>query len=195
MTSVGHLPLVGPLLRSVGASDHEAPSAETWREMLARMSQMDDETDQDRDELESSTESTSREVQRLDQELKPRAEAETEAKTDATVRDEVELVDGSRMDGFSTPVRTPDGTKVGRGAFVRDGTAERTNDRVSIATRDLTRLYRSFEQLTLPSGNRPGGTGLGLALTKRLVEMHGGTIDVESELGVGPTFTLRIPVA
>jgi signal transduction histidine kinase len=66
---------------------------------------------------------------------------------------------------------------------------------VGIAPADLSRLYRSFEQLALPSGDRPGGTGLGLALTKRLVEMHGGTIDVESELGVGTTFTVRIPVA
>ena len=65
---------------------------------------------------------------------------------------------------------------------------------IGIATADLSRLYRTFEQLTLPSGDRPGGTGLGLALTKRLVEMHGGTIDVESELGVGTTFTVRIPV-
>ena len=65
---------------------------------------------------------------------------------------------------------------------------------IGIAAEDLARLYRSFEQLTLPSGDRPGGTGLGLALTKRLVEMHGGTIDVESELGVGTTFTVRIPV-
>jgi len=65
---------------------------------------------------------------------------------------------------------------------------------VGIAPADLSRLYRSFEQLKLPSGDRPGGTGLGLALTKRLVEMHGGTIDVESELGVGTTFTVRIPV-
>jgi PAS domain S-box-containing protein len=66
---------------------------------------------------------------------------------------------------------------------------------VGIAPADLSRLYRSFEQLTPPWGDRPGGTGLGLALTKRLVEMHGGTIDVESELGVGTTFTVRIPVS
>jgi signal transduction histidine kinase len=89
-----------------------------------------------------------------------------------------------------------------RGGIVRVR-ARRDEDRVSIAVidtgigiapADLSRLYRSFEQLTLPSGDRPGGTGLGLALTKRLVEMHGGTIDVESELGVGTTFTVRIPV-
>jgi PAS domain S-box-containing protein len=89
-----------------------------------------------------------------------------------------------------------------RGGIVRIR-ARRDEDRVSIAVidtgigiapADLSRLYRSFEQLTLPSGDRPGGTGLGLALTKRLVEMHGGTIDVESELGVGTTFTVRIPV-
>jgi PAS domain S-box-containing protein len=89
-----------------------------------------------------------------------------------------------------------------RGGMVRIR-ARRDGDRVSIAVidtgvgiapADLSRLYRSFEQLELPSGDRPGGTGLGLALTKRLVEMHGGTIDVESELGVGTTFTVRIPV-
>jgi signal transduction histidine kinase len=82
--------------------------------------------------------------------------------------------------------------------------ARRDGDRVSIAVKDtgigiapsdLSRLYRTFEQLTLPSGDRPAGTGLGLALTKRLVEMHGGTIDVVSELGVGTTFTVKIPVA
>jgi PAS domain S-box-containing protein len=89
-----------------------------------------------------------------------------------------------------------------RGGMVRIR-ALRDGDRVSIAVidtgigiapADLSRLYRTFEQLTLPSGDRPGGTGLGLALTKRLVEMHGGTIDVESRLGIGTTFTVRIPV-
>jgi PAS domain S-box-containing protein len=441
MTPVGHHPLVGQLLSSVGATDAQAPSVEVWRELLRRMSEMYYATDQDRDELERSIESSSRDMQRLYQELKHKAETERveqEAimratlesaiegilvvdnqhgviavnrrfaemaripeeelatrdrrvlirralkkvkmadiitgridelyENDATMRDEVELIDGSVMDWFSAPVRTSDGVKVGRVAFVRDVTAERhaqqqleqareaaeaasqaksqflasmshelrtpltavigladllllerdplndrqreylngiassgrhllalvndvldlakieagkqvlslesvpihdaieegvtailplantrgvmlepativavpnvradrvrlrqilynlisnavkftdrggtvrirarrDDDRVSIAvidtgigiaTRDLSRLYRSFEQLTLPSGDRPGGTGLGLALTKRLVEMHGGTIDVESELGVGTTFTVRIPVA
>jgi len=64
---------------------------------------------------------------------------------------------------------------------------------VGIAESDLSRLYRAFEQLKLASGDRPQGTGLGLAVTKRLVDMHGGTIDVVSQLGVGTTFTVRIP--
>jgi signal transduction histidine kinase len=66
---------------------------------------------------------------------------------------------------------------------------------IGIAPEDMSRLFRAFEQLNLPSGDRPGGTGLGLALTKRLVEMHGGTIDVTSKLGSGTVFTVRLPGA
>jgi nitrogen-specific signal transduction histidine kinase len=82
--------------------------------------------------------------------------------------------------------------------------ARRDDDRMSIAVkdtgigiarRDRTRLHRSSEQMALLSGDPPGGTGLGLARTKRLLKLHGGTIDVESELGIGTTFAVRIPVA
>jgi PAS domain S-box-containing protein len=441
MTAVGHHPLVGQLLRAVGASEADPPSPELWRELLTRMSQMYYETDLDRMTREQSAETSSRDMQRLYQELKQRTEserAEQEAimratlesavegilvsdnarrviavnrrfaqlsglpesalethdqrrlvalalefvkrgerimprvdelhEGDATLHDEFEMRNGSIIDWFSAPVRTSDGTKVGRVSFFRDMTPERKTQQqleqareaaeaasqakslflanmshelrtplnavigladllllerdplvdrqreyldgiassgrhllalvndvldlakieagkqelhfepvqihdaieegvtaimplarargvilepativavprvradrvrlrqilynlisnavkftdnggkvrirarrdddqvaiavidtgVGIAPSDLSRLYRSFEQLTLPSGDRPQGTGLGLALTKRLVEMHGGTIDVESELGSGTTFTVRIPVA
>ncbi|MDB4983242.1 MAG: rpfC [Myxococcales bacterium] len=61
---------------------------------------------------------------------------------------------------------------------------------VGIARADLGRLFREFEQLPQPGGVRPEGTGLGLALTKRLVELHGGKVEVASELGKGSTFSV-----
>ncbi|MDB4957052.1 MAG: sensory transduction histidine kinase [Myxococcales bacterium] len=76
------------------------------------------------------------------------------------------------------------------------GVAIRVSDTgIGIAPDDVKRLFRAFEQVNLPSGDRPGGTGLGLALTKQLVDMHGGSIDVTSQLGHGTTFTVHLPVA
>ena len=65
---------------------------------------------------------------------------------------------------------------------------------VGIRSEDLPRLFREFEQIAPVSGDRPEGTGLGLALTKRLVELHGGTISVVSEPGKGSTFTFTLPM-
>jgi PAS domain S-box-containing protein len=65
---------------------------------------------------------------------------------------------------------------------------------IGIAREDLPRLFREFEQLAQPNGTRPEGTGLGLALTRRLVELHGGRVEVESELGRGSTFSVHLPI-
>ena len=65
---------------------------------------------------------------------------------------------------------------------------------VGIAKEDLPRLFREFEQLPQANGVRPEGTGLGLALTRRLVELHGGKVDVESALGKGSTFSVFLPL-
>jgi signal transduction histidine kinase len=65
---------------------------------------------------------------------------------------------------------------------------------VGIAREDLPRLFREFEQLPQPGGVRPEGTGLGLALTRRLVELHGGRVEVESRLGHGSTFSVHLPL-
>jgi PAS domain S-box-containing protein len=65
---------------------------------------------------------------------------------------------------------------------------------VGIAREDLPRLFREFEQLRQPGGVRPEGTGLGLALTRRLVELHGGKVEVESQLGRGSIFSVHLPL-
>lgn len=65
---------------------------------------------------------------------------------------------------------------------------------IGIAKDDIPKLFQSFQQLESPFQKRYGGTGLGLFLTKRLVELHGGKIWVESEKGKGARFTVLIPV-
>ncbi len=63
-----------------------------------------------------------------------------------------------------------------------------------IAPENRHKLFQPFEQLDPSPHRRYGGTGLGLALSKTLVELHGGSIAVESEMGVGSIFTLRLPL-
>jgi signal transduction histidine kinase len=65
---------------------------------------------------------------------------------------------------------------------------------VGIPTEDQERIFERFEQGTLENGRRPDGAGLGLALSKQFVEMHGGRIWVESEVGKGATFTFSLPL-
>ena len=65
---------------------------------------------------------------------------------------------------------------------------------IGIAPQDYERIFGHFEQLD-PSATRSyQGTGLGLSLTKKLVELHGGTLFVESAVGQGSTFTFSLPV-
>ena len=71
-----------------------------------------------------------------------------------------------------------------------------TDTGIGIKVSDQERVFKEFEQVDSSYGRQQQGTGLGLALTKRLVEMHGGRIWVESEgvEGKGSTFTFLIPI-
>jgi PAS domain S-box-containing protein len=74
------------------------------------------------------------------------------------------------------------------------GVAIRISDSgIGIAADDLARIMEPFAQADTSLNRRHQGTGLGLPLTKALVEMHGGVLELESEPGVGTTATLRFP--
>lgn len=66
---------------------------------------------------------------------------------------------------------------------------------IGIAKNKLKLIFESFEQADGSTTREYGGTGLGLAVTKQLVELHGGKILVSSELGIGSQFTFSLPIS
>src|SRR5207302_9592476 len=60
---------------------------------------------------------------------------------------------------------------------------------------DQERVFRQFEQVAGGSSRNQPGTGLGLTLTKRFAELHGGSLRLQSKLGQGSVFTLTLPLA
>ena len=64
---------------------------------------------------------------------------------------------------------------------------------VGIAEEDQERIFEAFQQLNGDGGPPRGGTGLGLALTRRLIELHGGRVRVESRPGQGSRFHVELP--
>jgi CheY-like chemotaxis protein len=64
---------------------------------------------------------------------------------------------------------------------------------VGIAAEDVPRVFQEFQQLDGTMSRRHGGAGLGLAISRRFVELHGGRIRVDTELGRGSTFSFSLP--
>lgn len=90
---------------------------------------------------------------------------------------------------------TPEGKSIT--VTVRDRT-ERveiaiSDEGVGITAKDLDKLFKKFSRIDNPLSVKVGGTGLGLYWSKEIIELHGGSITVESDLSVGTTFTVSLP--
>jgi len=91
---------------------------------------------------------------------------------------------------------TPEGGQIRVEAQLDDGSVKISvsDTGVGIASEDQTLIFEEFRQVRMNYLQKGEGTGLGLSLTRKFVEMHGGKIWVESALGQGSTFTFTLPI-
>jgi two-component system phosphate regulon sensor histidine kinase PhoR len=100
---------------------------------------------------------------------------------------------------------TPDGGKVKvkieplHSSTDRDDDYERvrltiSDSGIGIPKKDLPRIFERFYRVDKARSRISGGTGLGLSIVKHLVDLHKGTIQVESEVGIGTKFLIDLPV-
>lgn len=109
-------------------------------------------------------------------------------------RDRVEQI---LVNLLGNAVRYSDSGKISVKAWWEDGyvwTAV-SDTGIGIAQADLPHVFDRFWRAERSRSRHSGGTGIGLAITRRLVELHGGTIEVESQLGEGSTFRFSLPMA
>lgn len=91
---------------------------------------------------------------------------------------------------------SPDKTKVSINSKVSDGIVEMTviDQGVGIAEGDVGRVFERFYRVDPARSRETGGTGLGLSIVKHVIGNHGGEIQVWSSVGVGSTFSVRLPI-
>jgi signal transduction histidine kinase len=63
-----------------------------------------------------------------------------------------------------------------------------------VSEADQAKIFEEFQQADSSSTKKKGGTGLGLSIAKRIIELHGGKIGVESRVGEGSTFAITLPL-
>ena len=90
---------------------------------------------------------------------------------------------------------TPEGGSISVVVAGEDGHAVVTvsDTGEGIPTRDTERVFERFYRVDSARSRATGGTGLGLSIVKHVAESHGGTVSLESELGVGSTLVIRLP--
>jgi signal transduction histidine kinase len=114
-----------------------------------------------------------------------------------TVRGDERKIKQVLLNLLSNAVKfTPEGGRIQVRAARVDGAAEIsvTDTGVGIAPEDQEAVFEEFRQVGTDYAKKREGTGLGLALARRFVELHGGRMWVKSHLGEGSTFTFTIPV-
>src|SRR5262249_489670 len=91
---------------------------------------------------------------------------------------------------------TPEGGRIGVTATASEGVATISvrDTGVGIAPADQAPIFQEFRQVGRDDARKQEGTGLGLTLAKKFVELHGGQIWVQSEVGHGSRFTFTLPV-
>ncbi len=91
---------------------------------------------------------------------------------------------------------TPEGGRVAINAKQTNGAVEIsvTDTGIGIAPEDQPKIFEEFRQVGFDYAHKSEGTGLGLTLAKKFVELHGGRIWVESEVGKGSKFTFTLPL-
>jgi PAS domain S-box-containing protein len=91
---------------------------------------------------------------------------------------------------------TPDGGQIGVRAFLRDDriAVEIQDNGIGIDEQDLARIFDRFFRADAARGSESGGVGLGLTIARRVIEAHGGDIEVESTVGQGTTVRVWLPV-
>jgi len=97
---------------------------------------------------------------------------------------------------FNAVKFTPDGGQVGMTAHTAGSEVRIAvwDTGIGIAPDDQERIFEAFQQVGGGLTAKAEGTGLGLALTRKLVELHGGTLSVQSALEQGSTFTFTLPI-
>jgi GAF domain-containing protein len=90
---------------------------------------------------------------------------------------------------------TPEGGRIGINARQADGSVEISvsDTGIGISPEDQAKIFEEFRQVGSDYAHKTEGTGLGLTLAKKFVELHGGKIWVESEVGKGSTFSFTLP--
>ena len=91
---------------------------------------------------------------------------------------------------------TPEGGRIGINARQVDGSVEISvsDTGIGIASEDQPKIFEEFRQVGSDYAHKTEGTGLGLTLAKKFVELHGGRIWVESEVGKGSRFIFTLPI-